>query len=73
MKDFNACPQYDGKKLLKQFKEYGRKADLNELSEFLTPKTGNCCFNLVLKMVSKCAGDINKATNPEHLKKLNRQ
>lgn len=40
MKEFNACPQYDGKKLMKEFKEYGRKADLNELSAFLTPKEG---------------------------------
>ena len=38
MKEFNACPEYDGKKLMKEFREYGRKADLNELSEFLTPK-----------------------------------
>lgn len=41
MKEFNACPEYDGKKLLKEFREYGRRADLNELSEFLNPKSGN--------------------------------
>ena len=40
MKAFNACPAYDGKKLQKEFREYGRRADLNELSEFLTPKMG---------------------------------
>lgn len=40
MKEFNTCPEYDGKKLTREFKEYGRKADLNELSEFLTPKAG---------------------------------
>jgi hypothetical protein len=44
MKDFNACPEYDGKKLMKEFREYGRRADLNELSEFLTPKMGNALF-----------------------------
>ena len=41
MKAFDACPEYDGKKLMREFKEYGRKADLNELSTFLTPKAGN--------------------------------
>ena len=41
MKEFNTCPEYDGKKLMKEFREYGRKADLNELSSFLTPKMGN--------------------------------
>jgi Ca2+-binding EF-hand superfamily protein len=40
MKEFNTCPEYDGKKLTREFKEYGRRADLNELSEFLTPKIG---------------------------------
>lgn len=40
MKDFNACPEYQGNKLMKEFREYGRKADLNELSESLTPKLG---------------------------------
>jgi hypothetical protein len=44
LKEFNACPEYDGKKLTKEFREYGRRADLNELSEFLTPKLGNGCF-----------------------------
>lgn len=29
MKDFTPCPGYDGKKLAREFKEYGRKADLN--------------------------------------------
>ena len=40
MKEFSACPEYDGKKLMREFREYGRRADLNELSEFLTPKMG---------------------------------
>lgn len=43
MKEFNACPEYQGKKLMKEFREYGRRADLNELSEFLTPKAGTDC------------------------------
>jgi Ca2+-binding EF-hand superfamily protein len=29
MKEFTPCPEYDGKKLAREFKEYGRKADLN--------------------------------------------
>ena len=72
MKGFNACPEYDGKKLMREFKEYGRKADLNELSEFLNPKMGNGSFYLVIKMVQKCAGNINQASNPEHLRKLSK-
>ncbi len=40
MKDFTPCAKYDGKKLAKEFREYGRKADLNELSESLNPKLG---------------------------------
>ncbi len=44
MKEFNACPEYDGKRLQKSFRDYGRKADLNALSESLTPKLGNGRF-----------------------------
>jgi hypothetical protein len=44
MKDFTPCPEYDGKKLMREFREYGRRADLNELSEFLTVKSGNGTF-----------------------------
>lgn len=51
MREFSPCPQYDGKKLMREFKEYGRKADLNELSTFLTPKSGNGNSYLVIKMV----------------------
>jgi Ca2+-binding EF-hand superfamily protein len=42
MKTFQseAGPEYNGKRLFNEFKEYGRRADLNELSEFLTPKAG---------------------------------
>jgi hypothetical protein len=40
LKEFNTCPEYDGKKLTKEFKEYGRRADLNELSKLLNPKLG---------------------------------
>jgi hypothetical protein len=40
MKNFNTCPEYNGKRLYSEFREYGRRADLNELSEFLTPKSG---------------------------------
>ena len=40
LKEFNTCPEYDGKKLTKEFKEYGRRADLNELSKLLNPKFG---------------------------------
>ena len=72
MKDFNPCPEYEGKKLAKEFKEYGRRADLNELSDFLTPKSGNCRFNLVINMVKGCAGNIKSASDPNHLKNLNR-
>ena len=72
MKEFNACPEYDGKKLMKEFREYGRRADLNELSEFLSPKMGNGNSKVVLKMVQKCAGNIEKASNPDHIQKLNK-
>lgn len=41
MKEFTPCPAYDGKKLQKEFREYGRRADLNDLSDFLTVKSGN--------------------------------
>jgi hypothetical protein len=40
MKEFNICPDYQGKKLAKEFREYGRRADLNDLSSSLTPKSG---------------------------------
>lgn len=73
MKEFNACPEYDGKKLTKEFKEYGRRADLNELATVLNPKLGKPLLNPVLKMVQKCVGNIETATNPEHLKNLNRE
>jgi hypothetical protein len=41
IKNFKVCDKYDGKKINKEFREYGRKADLNELSEDLSPKIGN--------------------------------
>lgn len=38
---FNPCPEYDGKKIVKAFKELGRKADMNDFSQAITPKQGN--------------------------------
>lgn len=38
MKNINACEKFDGAKIRKEFKEYGRKADLNVLASQFTPK-----------------------------------
>ena len=37
MKEFSPCPQYDGKKLMREFKEYGPKPTLTNSHPSLPP------------------------------------
>lgn len=60
---FQPCEEYDGKKIKREFAEYGRRADLNDLAADLDKKT-------ILKSVKKCIGDVASFTNPDHLKHL---
>ena len=38
MKEFEPCEKYDGKRINREFRDYGRKVDLNDLAEELTPR-----------------------------------
>jgi hypothetical protein len=40
IKAFTPCEEYDGKKITKEFREFGRKADINDYSQSITPKNG---------------------------------
>ena len=44
MTDFAPCPEYDGKKIEKAFSNYGKKADLNDLTLDLDSKTSKYLF-----------------------------
>jgi hypothetical protein len=44
VKAFDPCPDYDHKKVSRAFSEYGRKADLNDLAQDLTPKISMLIF-----------------------------
>ena len=72
MKAFEPCEEYDGKKINKIFGDYGRKADVNDLSLELTEKISKHIFMLVLQSVKNCIGDVAAFTNPEHIKHLKR-
>jgi hypothetical protein len=40
IKSFAPCEEYDGKKITREFQEFGRKADINDYSQSITPKNG---------------------------------
>lgn len=40
IKAFAPCDEYEGKKINRQFREFGRKADVNDFSQAITPKQG---------------------------------
>eukprot|EP00919_Chromeraceae_sp_WS-2016_P031070 GHVR01073462.1.p1 GENE.GHVR01073462.1~~GHVR01073462.1.p1 ORF type:complete len:119 (+),score=4.53 GHVR01073462.1:36-392(+) len=60
MKNFTVCQGYDGKKIQKEFSEFGRKADLNDLA-------GELSSSIILNSIKKCVGDVSKVSNPEIL------
>ena len=59
--DFAPCPEYDGKKIKKVFADYGRKADINDLTLDLDSKTSN--FYLTkLSIPSKLVSEMLKTS-----------
>ena len=38
MKEFTPCDQYDSKRINRAFRDFGRKVDLNDLADELTPR-----------------------------------
>ena len=37
---FTPCEEYDGKKITREFREFGRRVDINDFSQAITPKQG---------------------------------
>lgn len=37
---FKPCKDYQGKKITRAFREFGRRVDLNDFSQAITPKQG---------------------------------
>ena len=48
MKEFNPCPNYEGKKIKRIFADYGRRADINDLTLDLESKLSK---NYVMKLL----------------------
>jgi len=46
IKDFTPCEDYDGKKINKEFKEFGRRADLNDFAQSITPKQSFIVYDI---------------------------
>ena len=44
IKAFSPCETYEGKKISKVFREFGRRVDINDFVQDLSPKIGNICL-----------------------------
>ena len=38
---FKPCDEYQGNKITREFREFGRRVDINDFSQAITPKQGN--------------------------------
>jgi hypothetical protein len=70
IKDFTPCQEYDGKKITREFREFGRKADINDYSQSITPKNGIFILISVLSAIEKCVGDVESLANDKNFKDL---
>jgi hypothetical protein len=65
IKAFTPCEEYDGKRITREFREFGRRVDINDFSQSLTPKQ-------VLNAVEKCIGDVESLAHDENIKVLDK-
>lgn len=40
IKAFTPCDEYEGKRINREFREFGRRVDINDFSQAITPKQG---------------------------------